>query len=291
MDDEYNTKYYHHHHHQSGEDDDDDDDFDPKWTTGAVACNGGRFNWAMSCDFRGVVGVQSIGIISPSLTIQACAASCLALGVSSCTTFTYDVTSQTCFLQLQTVPPFPTALNAPGVVTPNGANNPNDVIECGFVGRAANPIDPATMTLSWNRNVIVLPCPTPGDPYEFATGCNFTHSRHHHHHKGYDSYGYKHYNKNNKKQQQQQQHQQQPMHSFKTLGTVSTASSLATCVAVCDLNSNCNKVFFDGLTCVLMGGGGGGQTKTVAITSPGQCARIIRQQQHQQQQQQQQQDE
>jgi hypothetical protein len=123
--------------------------FEPDWSHNAVSCAGGKstslldtyatdcddhscccrtfqgvYNWATNCDFRtlpaGDVTILA-GTISSALTIQTCAASCLALGVSSCNEFTYDPVAQVCFLSLQTIPAFlPTGVAVPAI--PNTGN-------------------------------------------------------------------------------------------------------------------------------------------------------------------------
>ena len=85
----------------------------------------GVYNWATNCDFRTLPATAVTilaGTISSALTIQTCAASCLALGVSSCNEFTYDPVAQVCFLSLQTVPTFRLGGVGTGVAVPTIPN-------------------------------------------------------------------------------------------------------------------------------------------------------------------------
>ena len=79
----------------------------------------------------------------------------------------------------------------------------------------------------------------------------------------YNNYGAGSYSSNSYKQRNQ----------FVNLGFVST-TSLSICVAVCDVNGNCNSVSFTSMTCILFGGLGLSTVQTNAGT--GMCARILR---------------
>jgi len=130
------------------------------WQQGSVSCSGGPYQWAMGCDFKAVTGVKLLGAIIPSLSLAACASSCVAVGATVCNLFTYDVLFQTCSLFQQTA--FPPA------ATPIVSNNAADVLQCGFVGTGLQP-----MGFTWN-NATAPACPTPADQFKSATGCNFT---------------------------------------------------------------------------------------------------------------------
>jgi hypothetical protein len=92
----------------------------------------------MGCDFKAVTGVKLLGAIIPSLSLAACASSCVAVGATVCNLFTYDVLLQTCSLFQQTA--FPPA------ATPIVSNNAADVLQCGFVGNGTQP-----MGFTWNN--------------------------------------------------------------------------------------------------------------------------------------------
>ena len=143
-------------HHQSYKspsrcDQDDDDD-----------CPGNVvYTWASGCAYSSnITGLATVGVIYTTRDIDACAASCQALGPFTCNTFTYVPLYGVCALFSQS--PLPGV--APLIIDPLG-NDP--VAQCGYIGSLPGP----STALIWTSV-----------PIEPIGENNPIYSYHHHHH-------------------------------------------------------------------------------------------------------------